>query len=156
MWHCDWHTIKNKRYKSQNIIVFLDDCTRKIMGHSIGAMTTKNSILALYNSISENGVIPYCLNSDRGTQFFPNKRNKENKASHKFQIELEELGIFFSPSKKRHPQTNGKNEKWFDIFEKEFDERFDSISQFIDWYNQKRLSEALDYKTPNESYENRL
>lgn len=156
MWHTDWHVIKSDRLKSKNILVFIDDCSRKIMSYIIGSMTTKNSLFALYNAIATHGVIPYCLNSDRGTQFFPNKKNKDGKASHAFQTELEELGILFIPSKKRHPQTNGKNERFFGILDKEFDERFETIDEFIDWYNDKRLSEAINYMTPNAAYKKRL
>jgi transposase InsO family protein len=126
------------------------------MSYSMGAMITKNSIFCLYDAITKHEVVPYCLNSDRGTQFFPNKKNKDGKASHAFQKELEELGISFIPSKARHPQTNGKNEKFFDIFEKEFDERFETIDDFFKYYNQVRLSEAINYMTPNEAYNKRL
>lgn len=156
MWHTDWHVIKAERLKGENIIVYLDDCSRRITGHCIGAMTSKNSLFALYGAIAKHGVSPYCLNSDRGTQFYPNKRNKNGQASHVFQEALEELGIIFIPSKRRHPQTNGKNEKFFDILDKEFDERFECIEEFIDWYNNERLSEAVDHMTPNEAYKKRL
>lgn len=156
MWHTDWHIIKSGELKDETIIVYMDDCTRRIMSYAVGAMTTKNSLLALYCAIAKHSITPYCLNSDRGTQFFPNKRDKQGKASHAFQVALKELGIHFIPSKKRHPQTNGKNEKFFDIFEKEFDDRFETIDEFINWYNNKRLSEALDYYTPNEAYKKRI
>jgi len=126
------------------------------MGYIIGPMTTKCSVFALYSAIAEHQVIPYCLNSDRGTQFFPNKRDRKGNASHKFLEELEFLGIHFIPSKARHPQTNGKNEKFFDILDKEFDDRFETIDEFINWYNSERLSEALNYLTPNEAYKKRL
>src|SRR3989344_1546980 len=85
---------------------------------------TRNSSFALYNAIAENLVAPFILNSDRGTQFFPNKKDKNGKAIHEFQDVLEELGIIFVPSKRRHPQTNGKLEKFFHILDTEFDERF--------------------------------
>ena len=156
MWHCDWHVIKSKKLKGENIIVFIDDCSRKIMGYCLGAMTTKNSLFALYSAIAKHKVMPHMLNSDRGTQFIPARYDKKGKANHEFQIALEELGIIFVPSKRRHPQTNGKNEKWFDILDKEFDERFETIDDFIEWYNDERLSEALDYMTPNEAYKKRL
>lgn len=126
------------------------------MGYVIGNETTKNSLFGLYNAIVKHGVVPYYLNSDRGSQFFPNKKNKGGKASHKFQEELENLGILFIPSKRRHPQTNGKNERFFGIFDSEFDERFENIDEFINWYNNERLSEAIDYMTPNEAYKKRL
>ena len=69
---------------------------------------------------------------------------------------LNDLGIIFVPSKRRHPQTNGKMEKFFDILDKEFDERFETLDDFIDYYNNERPSEAVDYMTPNEAYKKRL
>ncbi len=156
MWHTDWHVIKAQKLRGQNILVYIDDCSRMIMSYTIGAMTTKNSLFALYSAIVKHGVSPYCLNSDRGTQFFPNKKDKNGKASHAFQEVLEELEIVFIPSKKRHPQTNGKNERFFGILDKEFDERFEDIDHFIEWYNNERLSEALNYMTPAEAYKKRL
>ena len=156
MWHTDWHVIKAQKQKGENILVFIDDCSRKIMGYTTGATTARNSVFALYKAIAENLVAPFILNSDRGTQFFPNKKDKNGKAVHEFQEVLNELGIIFVPSRKRHPQTNGKNEKFFDILDKEFDERFETLYEFIEYYNNKRPSEAVDYMTPDEAYKKRL
>ena len=156
MWHTDWHKIKSEKLRGQNILVYIDDCSRRIMSYIVGSQTTQNSKLALYKATGEHGVIPYCLNSDRGTQFIANKFDKDGKANHAFQMTLEELGIVFIPSKKRHPQTNGKNEKFFHILDTEFDERFETIEDFFKWYNEERLSEALDYMTPLEAYKKRL
>ena len=156
MWHTDWHVIKAKKLTGKHIIVYLDDSSRKVMGYYIGAETTKNSLFALYNTIAKHNVVPFLLNSDRGTQFIANKFDKKGKANHKFQENLKNLGIEFVPSRRRHPQTNGKMEKFFDILDKEFDERFETIDDFFRWYNSERLSEALDYLTPNEAYKNRL
>ncbi len=156
MWHTDWHVIKSQNLKGQNIIVYLDDCSRKVMGYGIGDMTTKNSLLALYGAIAKNGVSAHILNSDRGTQFFPNKRDRKGKAVHEFQQALEELGILFVPSRRKHPQTNGKLEKFFHILDTEFNDRFKTLDEFIRWYNNERSSEAVDYMTPQEAYDNRL
>ena len=156
MWHTDWHEIKSANLRGENVIVYMDDCSRKVMGHGLGAMTTANSRFALYKSITTNFVMPFILNSDRGTQFFPNKRDKKGEALHEFQQELEELGIILIPSGKRHPQTNGKLEKFFHILDTEFDERFATLDEFFEWYNNERSSEAVDYMTPNEAYEKRL
>jgi putative transposase len=156
MWHTDWHTIKAKKLKGKKIIAYLDDCTRKVMGYCTGAENTKNSLFALYKAIADNLVMPFILNSDRGPQFFPNKKDKDGKALHEFQEALKELGIIFIPSKRRHPQTNGKLERFFGILDKEFDERFKDLDEFIEWYNNVRVSEAVDYMTPNQAYEKRL
>lgn len=156
MWHTDWHVIKAEKLNGKSFICYLDDCSRKIMGYCVGAETTKNSLFALYNAIANNLVTPHLLNSDRGTQFFPNKKNKAGNALHAFQETLKELGIAFVPSKRRHPQTNGKLEKFHHILDAEFDDRFRNIDDFIHWYNNERLSEALDYMTPDEAYKKRL
>ena len=126
------------------------------MGYITGAQTTQNSLFALYDVIAKHCVTPFCLNSDRGTQFKSNKFDKKGKANHKFQEVLKDLGIKFIPSKRRHPQTNGKNERFFRILDTEFDERFKDLNEFIDWYNNERSSEAVDYMTPNEAYKKRL
>jgi len=156
MWHADWHVIKSEKMRGSNILVFIDDCSRRIMGYIIGAQTTKNSLFALYSSIAKYKVTPFCLNTDRGTQFIGNKLNKRGNVNHEFQSALKELGIKFIPSKKKHPQTNGKNERFFGILDREFDDRFENIDHFIEWYNNERLSEAIDYLTPNEAYKKRL
>lgn len=156
MWHTDWHVMKSEKHKGENIIVYLDDCSRKAMGYCRGAATTKNSSFALYGAIVENLATPFILNSDRGSQFFPSKKDKKGKAIHEFQEVLEELGIIFVPSKRRHPQTNGKMEKFFHILDTEFDERFETLEEFFDYYNNERPSEAVDYMTPNEAYKKRL
>jgi len=156
MWHTDWHLIKAKNLKGQHLLVYIDDCSRRIMSYILGSETTQNSLFALYGAIVKHGVTPFCLNSDRGTQFIANKYDSKGNAKHKYQEVLEELGIKFIPSKKRHPQTNGKNERFFGILDSEFDERFKNIDEFITWYNQERLSEAVDYMTPLEAYKKRL
>lgn len=156
MWHCDWHVIKAEKMKGENILVYIDDCSRQVMSHITGAEDTKNSLFALYSAIAKHGVVPYCLNSDRGTQFMSARKDKKGEANHAFQQALEKLGILFIPSKRRHPQTNGKNERFFGILDVEFDDRFKDLDEFIDWYNNERASEAVSYMTPFEAYKKRL
>ena len=157
MWHTDWHVIKAKNLKGKCFISYMDDCSRRIMSYGVfDAMTTRNSLTALYKAIANHFVTPFELNSDRGSQFIPNKFDKKGKANSEFQEALKELGIIFVPSRARHPQTNGKLEKFHHILDTEFDERFDTTGEFIDWYNNERSSEAVDYMTPKEAYEKRL
>jgi len=156
MWHTDWHVIKAEKLKGENIIIYIDDCSRKVIGYCVGAENTRNSLFALYEAVTNNLVTPFILNSDRGAQFFPNKKDKHGKALHAFQAVLDDMGIIFVPSRKRHPQTNGKMEKFFHILDIEFDERFNTLGEFIDYYNNERPSEAVDYMTPNEAYKKRL
>jgi putative transposase len=157
MWHTDWHVMKSEKLKGKNFISYLDDCSRRIMAHGVfDAMTTKNSLLVLYKAIGQHHVTPFELNSDRGTQFIPLKLDKNGRANHAFQTSLRELGILFIPSRARHPQTNGKLEKFHDILDKEFDDRFETLDEFIAWYNDERASEAVDYDSPSGAYNARL
>lgn len=157
MWHTDWHVIKALKLKGKQFLCYLDDCSRRVMGYGVfDSQTTKNSVLVLYKAIAEHGVAPFELNSDRGSQFIPNKFDKHGEANSAFQEVLQELGILFVPSRRRHPQTNGKIEKFHHILDTEFDDRFKTIDQFIQWYNNERASEAVDYMTPNEAYQKRL
>ena len=47
-------------------------------------------------------------------------------------------------------------ERFFGILDVEFDDRFKDLDEFIEWYNNERSSEAVDYMTPNEAYKKRL
>lgn len=157
MWHTDWHILKRVDVIGKWFISYIDDSSRKIMAHGVFSNpTTRNSLLMLYKAVADYLVTPVELNSDRGSQFIPSKFDKHGKANSSFQEALQELGIVFIPSKARHPQTNGKLEKFHDVLEKEFDERFKTLDEFIKWYNDERLSEAVDYMTPNEAYQKRL
>ena len=157
MWHTDWHVIKATKRKGENFISYLDDCSRQIMSYGVfDSMTTRNSLITLYAAIARHQVTPYELNSDRGSQFIPNKFDKNGKANSEFQEALKEHGILFVPSRARHPQTNGKIEKFHHILDKEFDDRFETIDEFITWYNNERASEAIDYMNPKEAYKKRL
>ena len=157
MWHTDWHTIKATKLRGKEFICYLDDCTRRVMAYGVfDTPTTKASLLVLYKAIAKHLVTPFELNSDRGSQFIPSKHDEKGEANSVFQDVLKELGILFIPSRRRHPQTNGKLEKFHDILDKEFDDRFETIDAFIEWYNNERASEALDYSTPKEAYRRRL
>lgn len=149
MWHTDWFELKDDRW----MIIYLDDFSRKVMSFGkFDEPTTRNALLIFYKAIVTHLATPVMLNSDKGSQFFASKRNKKGEAEHEFEQAMEEQGIHFITSRRKHPQTNGKTERWWGIFETEYDERFKSEGEFIDWYNEKRLSEAKDYQTPNQAY----
>lgn len=157
MWHTDWHVIKASKLKGKQFISYLDDCSRQIMSYGVfDEATTKNSLLVLYKATAKHHVLPFELNSDRGSQFIPSKFDKKGKANSEFQQALQELGVLFIPSRTRHPQTNGKLEKFHHILDTEFDDRFETIDKFIEWYNNERASEALDYMSPKEAYKKRI
>jgi putative transposase len=150
MWHCDWTEYKGKWY-----CTFIDDRSRKIMGAGVfNNATTKNSLHVLYQAILMHGVCPVIILSDKGSQFYANKYTKQGeKGISEFETELEILGIEFWTSRRNHPQTNGKMEKWFDTMKKRFKKHpEESLKDFVKWYNEMRIHHALDYKIPEEVY----
>ena len=81
--------------------------------------TEDNAIFLLYDAILTNEVCPVIVLSDKGTQFYNATRNKKGELTPSlFEQELASLGIEFWTSRRNHPQTNGKMEKWFDTWKK--------------------------------------
>ena len=150
MWHCDWSEYNNKWY-----IAFIDDRSRKIMAAGeFDNATEENVIFLLYQAILINEVCPVIVLSDKGTQFYNSKKNKEGELTPSlFEQELEQLGIQFWTSRRNHPQMNGKMEKWFDTMKKRLKKHpNETLQDFVKWYNEERIHHALDYKTPEEVY----
>jgi len=154
MWHVDWSEYKEKQYCS-----FIDDRSRKIMASGeFNNATADNAKLVLHHAMLDNKACPAIVLSDKGAQFYANKHDKTGKKGiSEFEKELEELGIEFWTSRRNHPQTNGKMEKWFDTLKKRKKRHpEESLQDFVKWYNNERIHHALDYKTPEEVYQEKL
>ena len=150
MWHCDWTEYKSKQY-----IAFIDDRSRKIMAIGVFSNATKeNTIFVFYQAMLMNEVSPVIVLSDKGTQFFANIKNKQGeRALSEFEQELNSLDIELWTSRRNHPQTNGKMEKWWHTMKKRMKKHPDEMLQdFIKWYNEKRIHHALGYRAPEEVY----
>jgi putative transposase len=99
------------------VIAYEDDASRKIL--SIGEFnnaTTDNALevlkIAEQEATEVNGLIQD-INTDRGSQFYPNKKDKNGEADSVYRDYLELKGIKHIPSRRNNPQTNGKIERWF-------------------------------------------
>ncbi len=150
MWHCDWSFYEGKWY-----IVYIDDRSRKIMAAGVfDNATTENALFVLYQAILMNGVCPVIVLSDKGSQFYANTKTKEGKrAISSFEEELSKLGIDLWTSRRNHPQTNGKMEKWFDTLKKRMKKHpEETLQEFVKWYNEGRIHHALGYDTPEKTY----
>ena len=150
MWHTDWSQYKDKWYLS-----FIDDRSRKIMASGeFSNANEENAIFLLYQTLLTNEVCPAVVLSDKGTQFYNSTPNKKGELTPSlFEQELTALGIEFWTSRRNHPQTNGKMEKWFDTLKKRKKNHPDeTLQEFVKWYNEERIHHALEYKTPEEVY----
>jgi putative transposase len=150
MWHCDYSFYKGKWY-----LTFIDDKSRKIMAaEEFDNANEENALFLLRLAILMNEASPYILLSDKGTQFYNSTKNKKGERTPSlFEQELEELGIQFWTARRNHPQTNGKQERWFRTMKQRFKRHpEETLQDFVKWYNEGRIHHALNYKTPEEVY----
>lgn len=149
LWHTDW---THCPITGKNLIAFIYDHSRFILGYGIyDGATTENTLNCLFRILFEYDV-PFAIITDRGSHFYANKIGKKKKGKCKFQEVLEEMGIKHILSRAHHPQTNGKIERWFGTYKREFNERFKNIYEYIRFYNYERSHQRLNYKTPAEIF----
>ena len=133
--HLDWHDPGN----GKQVCVVLDDASRKILaGGEFDNATEENSVKLVEEVIRNYGYIQIIRETitDHGTQFYANKRDKDGKAEHGFERFLEEHNIKHILCRYKHPQSNGKVEKWFDLY-RIHRKRFPTFEEFIEWYNNR-------------------
>lgn len=154
MWHVDW-----SEYEKEEYVAFIDDRSRKIMAVGIFSNATKeNTLFVFYQAVLTNEVSPVKVLSDKGTQFFVNiKNNLGERVISEFEQELNSLNIELWTSRRNHPQTNGKMEKWFDTMKKRKKKHpEETLQEFVKWYNEKRIHHALGFRTPEDVYQENL
>lgn len=147
MWHTDW---TYDPFTQQQFSVYLDDRTRLITSHGLFKRATSDYSIALLKSgITDYGK-PKSVMTDHGSQFYANK-GSILQSNTTFRIVLDALGIKHYVARVNRPQTNGKVERFFLSYKTEFATgSFNCISDYIKHYNEKRLHMSLNYKTPNE------
>jgi putative transposase len=153
--HLDWH--ESKVIPDKQVCVVEDDASRLIIcGDEFddskaekNIALTKEAIKIAYEQYSAT---IREVNTDKGSQFYSSKVNKHGeKALCEYEKFLEKQGITHFPSRRNHPQTNGKEERWFRTYE-ENRGKFKSFKEFVDWYN-NRIHLGLSRTegiTPNE------
>jgi len=142
--HIDWHY--NGRVW---VFAVIDDASRRILTViECSSPTTKRSIEGMIKAL-EFGKIAQCI-SDHGAQFMNNMEGYSE-----FQEFLKLAGIKHIKCKIKHPQSNGKVEKWFECYDKHR-KAFQTLEEFIHWYNEVRPHRSLNFEaleTPKEAYE---
>ena len=108
MWHTDCKQLDDERW----FIAHQGDVSRFIVGHGIftGA-TAEHAAGVLKEAIMRHGR-PVSILTDRGTQFYANAGEYKRKGAAKFEQELVSMGIHHILARARHPQTNGKIERF--------------------------------------------
>ena len=144
--HIDWHQRPN-----DGIYVFavIDDASRKMLALiECESPTVEMSIFGMELAL-QHGKIKQCI-SDHGSQFISNIGGESQ-----FKNWLDKHGIQQILCRVKHPQSNGKVEKWFDTYEHNRD-AFSTKEDFLGWYNGKRPHRSLNFdilETPNMAFE---
>jgi len=159
--HLDWH--ESRTEEGKQVCVVEDDASRLIVcGEEFDNSKEENNIKLIEEAIKiankKYSSIIREVNTDKGSQFYSNKYdNNDIKGVSEFEKFLIKKEINHIPSRRNHPQTNGKEERWFRTYE-ENRYKFKSFQDFIKWYN-NMVHLGLNRKkgiTPNQAVLNKL
>jgi len=146
--HIDWHYFKG-------IWVFgvVDDASRKMLALlEVEKESTSNSVIGMEIALS-HGRIKQCI-SDHGSTFTSNFIDADSK----FRDYLKSKGIKPILCRIKHPQSNGKIERWFEIYDKHR-EAFKTKEEFLFWYNDLKPHKSLNFdvlETPSQAFIRKL
>ena len=142
--HIDWHYFKG-------IWVFSveDDASRKLLALIEDEKeSTDNSIIGMELAL-KHGQIKQCI-SDHGSTFTSNFIDADSR----FRDYLKENNIKQILCRIKHPQSNGKIERWFECYNRHR-KAFKTKEDFIYWYNDVRPHRALNFEeleTPSQAF----
>jgi putative transposase len=150
LWHTDW---TYDPFTQQNLSVYLDDKTRLITSYGVfRRATAENSIALLKAGIACFGK-PKSIMTDHGPQFYANRADGLHQGT-QFRIALDALGIKHYVARVNRPQTNGKVERFFLTYKTEYATRsFTTVKDYVRHYNECRPHMSLNYKTPQEVWD---
>ena len=141
--HIDWH-YDRKIY----VFAVIDDASRKLLALlECDSATTYNSIRGMELALQQ-GKIKQCI-SDHGAQFISNVDGDS-----KFKAFLNAKSIKQILCRVKHPQSNGKVERWFEAYDRHRS-AFETKEGFVDWYNEIRPHRALNFEvleTPAQAF----
>ena len=146
--HIDWHY-----FKGTWVFCVEDDASRKLLALIESKNeSTNNSIVGMELAL-EHGKIKQCI-SDHGSTFTSNFID----AKSRFREYLKSKGIKPILCRIRHPRSNGKVEKWFQVYDRHR-KAFETKKEFIYWYNDLKPHKALNFdklETPSQAFIRKL
>ena len=143
--HIDWHFDSKTRIW---VFAVIDDASRKLLALlEVESPITEQSIYGMKLAM-RHGRIRQCI-SDHGSQFISNLGGES-----KFVEFLKENSIQQILCKIKHPQSNGKVEKFFDLYNTKR-HLFSTKEEFETWYNEIRPHRSLNFEvleTPHQAF----
>jgi len=142
--HIDWYYDPVEEIHALPVI---DDASRKMLSLiETESATTEASIEAMQLALRQ-GEIKQCI-TDHGTQFW------KGNTKAKFAKFLAQQGIKHILCRIKHPQSNGKSEKFNDLY-KNHRHAFKTKEDFMHWYNEVRPHRSLKFdelETPQQAF----
>lgn len=168
--HIDVHKLKNIKWqdpkKKKYLATLVDDATRISYSQKLPNKKAQTLALFLRDAVlwfKQKWITFKAILTDNGREFTTHMA--VSRPHHTFEKMMTKLSIKHKYTRVRRPQTNGKVERWWRIFEEQFFRihTFTSWKDFnmklMDWlhhYNYKRPHGWLSYMTPMEKYEHTL
>jgi len=142
LWHTDWKQLPDSHWW----IAYMDDASRLIVAYGVFEQATaENTIKVLQDAITKHGR-PREILTDRGSQFYANEGERREKGVSQFEAHLAENGIKHMLCRVNHPQTNGKLERFYGVYEQKR-HQFKSIDEYVHWHNQIKPHLSLNIET---------
>ena len=143
--HIDWYYCS---VKERWIFAVIDDASRKLLALVECKSPTVEASIEGMETAMKHGRIKQCI-SDHGSQFVSNVGGKS-----KFKEFLKKYDIKQILCRIKHPQSNGKVEKFFCLYKNKRHE-FSAKEEFIIWYNEVRPHRSLRFEeleTPQQAF----
>jgi putative transposase len=144
-----WHTDYTETAKGEQIISYIDDASRFIVGYGkFSSATTDNALLVLRNAVRIYGT-PKQIMTDHGAQFCVDKDH-----NYRFTATLREMGIQHIMAAVKRPQGNGKIERWFGTIDRLYRHFESDLDKVVECYN--NMPHLSIDTTPALAYEAKL
>ena len=143
--HIDWYFYAIMQHW---VFAVLDDASRKLLALVECKSPTSEDSMNGMREAMKHGTIRQCI-SDHGTQFI-----KQEEMDSRFRDFLADNKIKQILCRIKHPQSNGKVEKFFDSY-KNKRSLFKTKEEFIGWYNEIRPHRSLNFEileTPQQAF----
>jgi transposase InsO family protein len=137
------------------LIVFLDDCSRYVVGHGLYTHQRHEIALETFQEACARFGRPKEVLSDQGRQYFAWRGKSE------FEKLLEREGVKHVVARAQHPETVGKCERFWETLKKELWDRVHPkdleeararVTQFIAHHNHFRPHQSLEGMVPADRF----
>lgn len=139
LWHTDYHVLRNEALACRQFIAYEDDASRFITGYGQFRRATAYNAISIFRDSVRLCGIPEQLLSDHGVQFCMDVNN-----NNMFRNFVQKMGTEHILSRVKHPQSNGKMERFWFTLEKLLPHFNNNVDATIAHYNFKRPHMSLE------------